>query len=328
MPARPAPRPPRLHVVTGKGGTGKTTVAAALALTLAKGGARVLVVEVEGRGGLAAAFGLTEAKGEQLAVSTEGGGEVYVLDVDPRAALLQYLRLKVPVPAAAGVLSAVGAVDFATTVAPGVRDVIALGKVYEAARRERTSRPGPRYDAVVLDAPPTGRVGRFLAAPRQVAEMAQAGPIGSQALRIEDWLRESTVIHLVALLEELPVEETCEAVAELAEDGWSVSDVVVNDDEPAALAAGVVATLAGPDAAADLAAELSACGLDVTPTTARTLVDHLRQRTARDEERHALRDRLATTGLPLAPLRPGHGPEGRPDLDALAAQLSQVGVLP
>lgn len=324
MPARPAPSP-RLHVVTGKGGTGKTTVAAALGLSLAKGGARVLVVEVEGRGGLAAAFGLTEAKGEQLAASTEGGGEVHVLDVDPRAALLQYLRLKVPVPAAAGVLSAVGAVDFATTVAPGVRDVIALGKVYEAARRDRTSRPGQRYDTVVLDAPPTGRVGRFLAAPRQVAEMAQAGPIRAQALRIEDWLRESTAIHLVALLEELPVEETCEAVSELRSDGWPVTDIVVNHDGSAGLDDRVVAALEDPDAPATLLTALSDVGLDVTPTTASTLVDHLRQRAARDEERHALRDRLATTGVPIVPLRPEHGPDVRPALDTLAGELQQVG---
>ena len=106
MPTSPVSPPAALHIVTGKGGTGKTTVAAALGLALAKGGARVLVVEVEGRGGLAAAFGVPQRQGEQLVATITGGGEVHVLDVDARAALLQYLRLKVPVPAAAGVLTA------------------------------------------------------------------------------------------------------------------------------------------------------------------------------------------------------------------------------
>ena len=74
-----------------------------------------------------------------------------------------------------------GAVDFATTIAPGVRDVLLTGKVYEATRRRRHRRTGRAYDAVVLDAPPTGRITRFLDVNTEVAGLAKVGPIRSQA---------------------------------------------------------------------------------------------------------------------------------------------------
>lgn len=324
MPTFPVSPPVALHIVTGKGGTGKTTVAAALGLALAKGGARVLVVEVEGRGGLAAAFGVPQRQGEQLVATITGGGEVHVLDVDARAALLQYLRLKVPVPAAAGVLTAIGAVDFATTIAPGIRDVIVLGKVYEAARRHLTTRPGEHYDAVVLDAPPTGRVGRFLSAAAQVAAMAQVGPIRAQAERIDGWLRASTAIHLVTLLEELPVEETVESVAELTGLGWPVTQVVVNQHDPSTLPDEVVGALVDPDVVEALQAELRGCGLDVPAATAGHLVDELGARAARDEHRRALLARLTSTGLPARSLRPAAGETDREVLDDLADQLLTV----
>ena len=152
----------RLHVVTGKGGTGKTTVAAALALALADRGQRVLLTEVEGRQGIAQLFDVPPLPVRGPHRRRPGGGEVFGLAVDPKAALLEYLQMFYKLGRAGDLLERFGAVDFATTIAPGIRDVLLTGKVYEAVRRRRRP-PGagprrqPAYDAVVLDAPPTGR---------------------------------------------------------------------------------------------------------------------------------------------------------------------------
>src|SRR4051794_16984280 len=145
----------RLHVVTGKGGTGKTTVAAALALALAAGGRKVLVVEVEGRQGIAQLFDCPPLPYEERKVAVaSGGGDVFALAVDAEEALIEYLEMFYNLKRAGRALRRFGAIDFATTIAPGMRDVLLTGKVSEAVkRRDKVGRP--IYDAVVLDAPPT-----------------------------------------------------------------------------------------------------------------------------------------------------------------------------
>ncbi len=219
---------PRLHVVTGKGGTGKTTVAAALAVALARGGRRVLLAEVEGRQGLAPLFDVGELPyAERHLLSTPEGGEVLALSVEPKAALLEYLELFYRLGRAGKLLEKMGAVDFATTVAPGLRDVLLTGKVYEAVRRREAG--VPVYDAVVLDAPPTGRVTRFLNVNEEVVGLAKVGPVRNQAGSIMSLLRSAqTAIHLVTVLEEMPVQETADGIAELEKVGLPVGAVVVN----------------------------------------------------------------------------------------------------
>ena len=218
----------RLHVVTGKGGTGKTTVAAALALALARDGRRTLLVEVEGRQGIARLFDVPPLPYEERKVAVApGAGDVLALAVEPRAALMEYLEMFYKLGRAGRVLEKVGAVDFATTIAPGVRDVLLTGKLYEAVRR--TERGRPVYDAVVLDAPPTGRIARFLNVNTEVAGIAKVGPIRTQADSIMRVLRSpATVVHLVTLLEEMPVQETVDGVAELRKADLPVGGVVVN----------------------------------------------------------------------------------------------------
>jgi len=154
----------RLHVVTGKGGTGKTTVAAALAMALAEGGRRTLLVEVEGRQALAQLFDVPALPYEETHLAAaHNGGEVVGLAIDPELALLEYLELFYNLKRSARVLKRMGAIDFATTLAPGVRDVLLTGKVKETTTR--TDKSGHFiYDAVVLDAPPTGRIRQFLEA--------------------------------------------------------------------------------------------------------------------------------------------------------------------
>ncbi len=218
----------RLHVVTGKGGTGKTTVAAALALALAGDGRRTLLCEVEDRQGIAQLFDVPPLPYEERKIAVApGGGDVFALSVEPKAALLEYLAMFYRLGRAGKMLERMGAVDFATTVAPGLRDVLLTGKVYEAARRRDGQ--GPVYDAVVLDAPPTGRISRFLNVNEEVVGLAKVGPIRNQAGSIMTLLRSpQTVVHLVSVLEEMPVQETQDAVAELRAADLHVGGVVVN----------------------------------------------------------------------------------------------------
>ena len=218
----------RLHVVTGKGGTGKTTVAAALAIALSGQGRRTLLVEVENRQGIAQLFDSPPLPYEERKVAVgAGGGDVLALAVDPEEALLEYLEMFYRLGRAGRGLRRIGAIDFATTIAPGMRDVLLTGKVYEAVRRRKGSTPV--YDAVVLDAPPTGRITRFLGVNEEVAGLARVGPIRGQADSIMSLLRSpATAVHLVTLLEEMPVQETTDAVAELEKAGLPVGGVVVN----------------------------------------------------------------------------------------------------
>ncbi|HWB38252.1 MAG TPA: ArsA-related P-loop ATPase, partial [Rugosimonospora sp.] len=207
--------PARLHVVTGKGGTGKTTVAAALAAHLARDGRRTLLTEVEGRQGIAQLFDLPPLPyAERTVLTVPGGGEVRALAVDAEEALLEYLDMFYKLGIAGRGLQKLGAIDFATTIAPGLRDVLLTGKVKEATTR---SEAGHRYyDAVVMDAPPTGRIGRFLNVTAEAARLAKIGPIKTQSEGVAAVLRSPvTSVHVVTLLEEMPVQETTDAVAEL-----------------------------------------------------------------------------------------------------------------
>jgi anion-transporting ArsA/GET3 family ATPase len=227
------PATARLHIVTGKGGTGKTTVAAALAMALSAGGRRVLVVEVEGRQGLAQLFDVPALTYEECRLATtEGGGEVLGLSVDAERALLEYLDMFYSLKRSARALRRMGAIDFVTTLAPGLRDVLLTGKVKEAVTRTRDGRPA--YDAVVLDAPPTGRIRQFLDATKEVVNLTKFGPINRQSVGVIELLHSfRTAVHLVTLLEEMPVQETIDAAQDLAAARYPMGAVVVNRMRPA-----------------------------------------------------------------------------------------------
>ena len=221
----------RLHVVTGKGGTGKSTVAGALAIALATGGRKVLLTEVEGRQGIAQLFDTPPLPYEERKVaSAPGGGEVYALSIDPEEALLDYLELFYGMKRAGRALKRFGVVDFATTIAPGMRDVLLTGKVKEAVTRgQKRGNKAIVYDAVVMDAPPTGRITRFLNVTAEVRELARTGPVRSQAEGVVALLKSrQTAVHLVTILEEMPVQETLDGTAELRAAGFPLGAVVVN----------------------------------------------------------------------------------------------------
>jgi anion-transporting ArsA/GET3 family ATPase len=235
----------RLHVVTGKGGTGKTTVAAALALALAAGGRKVLLVEVEGRQGIAQLFDCPPLPYEERRVAVApGGGDVYALAIDTEEALLEYLEMFYSLKRAGKAMSKLGVVDFVTTIAPGLRDVILTGKTSEAVRR-REKDGSFVYDAVVMDAPPTGRITKFLNVNDEVSGLAKVGPVRNHADTVMRVVRSpETAVHFVTLLEEMPVQETTDGVHDLTEVGLPVGGIMINMEHPPRLEAGDLAAAA------------------------------------------------------------------------------------
>ncbi|NUR84807.1 MAG: AAA family ATPase [Nonomuraea sp.] len=292
-----------LHVVTGKGGTGKTTVAAALALALASGGRKVLLVEVEGRQGIAQIFDLPPLPYEErkIAVAPDGG-DVYALAIDPEEAMLEYMEMFYGMRRAGRALTKMGIVDFATTVAPGFRDVLVTGKTTEAVRRR--GRDGKRvYDAVVLDAPPTGRIARFLNVTQEVAGLAKVGPIKNHSELVSKVVKSpETAVHFTTLLEEMPVQETLDGIAELRSAGLPVGGIFVNMVRESLLPQTALdSAVKGRFDVGELALGLKAAGLAdsadadaLASALAEEVVEHARRTALEVEEGRA----LDAAGLP------------------------------
>jgi anion-transporting ArsA/GET3 family ATPase len=298
----------RLHVVTGKGGTGKTTVAGALALALASGGKKVLLMEVEGRQGIAQLFDVpplpyAERRIAVAAGSPSGqGGDVFALVADPESALVEYLEMFYSLRHAGTAMTKLGVMDFATTIAPGLRDVLLTGKAAEAVRRKDASRQGGRtYDAVVMDAPPTGRIGRFLNVTAEVSGLAKVGPIRGHADSVQKVIRSPlTAVHFVTVLEEMPVQETLDGIAELRGlDGIRPGGVIVNMARPLALPPDELVAAADGELDIDqLALSLKAAGLDDTLGLAAGLATELSEQARTALAQDVQSERLAAAGQP------------------------------
>jgi len=218
----------RLVIVTGKGGTGKTTIAAALALAGARRGLRVVVAEV--------------AREAQVPRLLEPGGPavgyqgrevmpgVHVLRIDPFEALAEYLGLQLGVRAPVDLVVRNRGFRQLMSASPGWRELITLGKVWHLEQM-RAEGGGPLYDLIVVDAPATGHGMTFLDVPRVVVSAVRAGPLRHHTERVEALIgdRERTLLLPVALAEELPARETAQLVARVrSELSIHVDRIVVN----------------------------------------------------------------------------------------------------
>jgi anion-transporting ArsA/GET3 family ATPase len=219
----------RVLFVTGKGGVGKSTAAAALAASGARSGRRTCLVEVEGRQTMSRLFDTQPWDFSERQFRPNLWG----MSVDPHESFSEYLEMFYGARRLSRFVVGSSAVEFATTAAPGIKDVLLIGKVKEIEQR-RTESGRFHYDLVVVDSPPTGRIVNFLRAPDATTEMVNVGPIRTQAQSLVDMLLDPrrTHLQLVTLLEEMPVEETLESVAALAELGVTVGPVIVNRVTP------------------------------------------------------------------------------------------------
>jgi anion-transporting ArsA/GET3 family ATPase len=216
-------------IVAGKGGVGKTTTTAVLARAASTLGRRVLAVDIEGKRGLATAFGASSLRYEEqvLVEPSEKDGGVLGRTLPPDDALVEYLddhglrRLSHR-------LTRTGMLDLVASATPGIKDILVLGKIRQLAER-------PDIDLVVVDAPAAGHAISFLRAPATLLEMARMGPIHSQSERAVQLLQDGsrTRVVLVTMAEETPVTELIETAFSL-EDlvGVHLGPVVVNGCEP------------------------------------------------------------------------------------------------
>ena len=287
----------RLLLVTGKGGVGKTTVAAALGLAAARRGKRVVVCEV--------------AEQQRMAQLVP---ELTTVSIDPEQAKQEWLRYQLKSRTLAGMLGASRLFQYLTAAAPGVAELVTIGKVWDLAQLER--RTGSTvFDIAIVDAPSTGHGLAMLRAPSTFAAVARVGPIGRQAERIDRSLRDPahTGVVTAALPEEMPVNETVEFERALKRElDMTIDAIVVNAVHPARFRAAEARTIeavsalpGGGTARAALAAALS---------------EHRR---ARAEHAQVRRLRRAATA-PVLPLPRIFEPElGRNELDRLSAELER-----
>ena len=226
-----------LLVVTGKGGVGKTTVAAALGVAASRRGMRAIVVEVAARDDVTHALGREQ---ERLEREVELQYGVHHTSIEPEEAMREYLVDQLPSRRLAGVLTDSRAFAYLTAATPGLRELLTIGKVWELAQEIRRT-PGARpYDLVILDAPATGHGVAVLTAPHTFARTARVGRIAQHAAIIDEFLTDPgrTAVVAVARPEELPVNETLQLRDALAQElGLPVSLAVVNRVVPDRLSA-------------------------------------------------------------------------------------------
>jgi anion-transporting ArsA/GET3 family ATPase len=313
----------RVLIVAGKGGVGKTTMVAALAHMAAQAGLSVLVIELEGRAGVATAFGSDEPLDYAGSVLRAAGAEVDGEEDDSRAipkgtvrartitpddALLEYLADHGMRRISKRLLSS-GIIDIVAGAIPGIRDILVLGKVKQIERSGIA-------DLVLVDAPATGHTMTFLSSAGGLLDAARGGPIRTQAADVVALLSDPVrcQVALVTLPEEMPVNEAIEAAYQLEDKvGVALGPVIVNGCYP---------PLAALDTPADEAA--SRAGVRLVPGLVEALDEARRFRMTRQELQSDQLGRLAQE-LPLPQLRVPYlftASIGPTELDVLSAALA------
>lgn len=215
----------QLLFVTGKGGVGKTSVAAALAHLAARSGKRTLVCEMDAKGALAAALDAGELQFEPRRLDDD----LYGMAMNTEDALREYLKLFVRLPLVGRIGPLAHTFDFVADAAPGVKEILGVGKLaYEVRERH--------YDLIVVDAEATGHIVAQVAAPRVISELVQVGMVRDQTRWMLDILEDPTRTGVVVVTtpEEMPVAETIDLLGRLrAESDVAPAAVVANRVLPA-----------------------------------------------------------------------------------------------
>lgn len=203
---------PRILIVSGKGGVGKTTTSAALALVAARNGRKVCVCEVDGKGALPGLFGAPGLTYEP----TEINPDIWGLNIVPEEALAEYLKVQYHMRRMGWVFTGTQFVDYITTAAPGLKDILTLGKIWYLEQGRGTSHD---FDTIIVDAPAAGHMLTFLSAPMGLSDALRLGPVRRQAEWLVQMLTDEkrSRVHLVTLSEEMPVAETIETARALEE---------------------------------------------------------------------------------------------------------------
>ena len=294
-------------VVTGKGGVGKSTVAAALGLVAARSGRRTIVAEVARRGDVASAF---DRAGAEPFEEIELAPGLFHISIDPQDALEEYLRDQLPRGPVADLLARSRVFGLLAAATPGMRELLTVGKLWELAQLDRRTPGAGAYDLVVVDAPATGHGLAVLTAPRTFAAAAGSGPVARQGKRIDATLSDPTLtaVLAVARAEELAVTETGELRAALrAGMGLELERVVANALDPDRFSEREAAQLRAHAA---------------HPAVERALRGH--GRALRQREQIARLGELCEQQPARLALHPG-GPDLERLADELAPQLDHVG---
>ena len=210
--------------MTGKGGVGKTTVAAALGLVAARAGKRTVICEVAEQERLSDLFGVGGAGHEERELAPN----LHTVSVDPDLAKEEWLRYQLKSSTLAGVLGGSSVFRYLSAAAPGLSELVTMGKVWDLAQLERRT-GGSVFDLAIVDAPATGHGVAMLRAPSTYAGVARVGPIRRQALQIDAFLRDRarTGVMVVAAPEEMPVNETLDLEGRLRDEMEMAIDLAV-----------------------------------------------------------------------------------------------------
>lgn len=314
----------RLVIVTGKGGTGKTTVSATLALAAARAGLRVLVVEMGPDEQIPRLLDPRAPRAGYAGCAILPG--LRAMRIDPFEALAEYLGRQLGVRAIGGAVVRNRAFRQLMTAAPGWRELITLGKIWHLAQLRSEDPSGRRFDLIVVDAPATGHGVAFLDVPRVAVSAVRAGPLRTHARRVEQLLEDpdQTLVLPVALAEELPAREIAELTQRVRDEmGISIDRVIVN----------AVVGPPFPDAIADLDQALARLDGDLElgalppPRVLARCAHYLR---SRYELNHRFKAEIQqTTGLPIVELpRLSEGIQGPDQIASLIGPLLANPVFP